>query len=93
VPTTHPTSSRHEPVFEDESAKDLCSSQSLRVRNMDRSRHQNQALWSPLIQSKVRTMFVVVSDVLDEDLMEMASTEDEDPVETLSANSAFRRAT
>jgi len=33
-------------------------------------------------------MFVVMSDVLGQNLLEMASTEDEDPVETLSADGA-----
>jgi len=36
----------------------------------------------------MRTMFVVVSDVFGQNLLEMVSTEDEDPVEALSAHGA-----
>jgi transposase len=36
-------------------------------------------LWSSLIQRAVRTVLVVVSDVLGQDLLEMTSTEDETP--------------
>ena len=70
----------------DEAAVEIGSSQSRRVRIVDRSRHR--ALWGPLIQSALRTMFVVMSDVLGQNLLEMASTEDEDAVETLSADGA-----
>ena len=55
---------------------------------MDRSRHRLQALWSSQIQSAVRTVFVVVSDVLGQNLFEMVAAEDEDPIETLSADGA-----
>jgi hypothetical protein len=88
VPNTHQSSSCNEPVLVDESAKDLRFSQSLRVRIVDRSRHRSQGLWSLLVQSAVRTVLVVVSDVLGQDLLEMTSTENEDPVETLSADGA-----
>jgi len=88
VPITHPASSRHEPVLVDESSQDFRSSHSLRLRIVDRSRRQTQASWCPLIQSAVRAVIVVVSDVFDQNLFEMARAEDEKPVQALSANGA-----
>ena len=44
---------------------------------------------SPLIQGTVRTVFVVVNEVSGRDLLEMASTEDEELVQTLSAGRAY----
>jgi hypothetical protein len=62
------------------------SSQSLPVRIVDWNRRNIQGLCGLLIQSAVRTMFVVMSDVFGRDQLDMAATEYEDPVETLMAD-------
>lgn len=69
-----------------ESAEDLRSSQPCRLRIVNWIRRSQYAEWSPLIQGTVRTVFVVVSDVLGQHLIEMASSEDDDLIEILSTD-------
>src|ERR1039457_5791350 len=55
-----------------------------RIGVHDRIRRHSNLLWSALIQGAVRAMLVVVSDVLDEHLLELTTPEDEEAVVTLS---------
>jgi hypothetical protein len=70
----------------DESAQDCRWSQARHARIVDWNRRNTQGLWSLLIQSAVGTMTVVVRDVFGQDLFEMAASENEHPVEALSAH-------
>ena len=77
----------------DHAAEDLALPQTRRVWFDCRIRPSSQAQRGLLLQATVRPMPVVVEDVLGQDLLEMAATEDEKPVQALAAcgaNKALR---
>jgi hypothetical protein len=53
---------------------------------LHRIRCECQVVWRPLIQRAVRTMALVVRQVLGQDLLEMTASEYEEPVQTLSTD-------
>jgi hypothetical protein len=76
-----------------DAAEDLRSLQTHRFWFCYRLRGDAQTLRCPLMEGTVRTMCVVVKEILRQDLLEMAAIEDEKPVQALSprgANEAFR---
>jgi hypothetical protein len=88
VPNTHPGSSRDKPVLVNEAAEDVCSSKAHGVGVLDRIRCECQVARRPLVQGAVRTIAVVVREILGQDLLEMTASEDKEPVQTLSADGA-----
>jgi len=50
-------------------------------------RRQRAERW-PLVECALRPMLAVMPDVCDEDVMEVAAAEDQDPVEALAAHAA-----
>jgi len=89
----HPSWLRDQSVLVDHAAEDLAPPQTRRVWFDCRIRPSSQAQRGLLLQATVRPMPVVVEDVLGQDLLEMAATEDEKPVQALAAcgaNKALR---
>jgi hypothetical protein len=89
----HPPCSRCEPIFVNDAPEDLGPSQTHQFRLLNRQRGDAQALWCLLIEGAVPTMPVVMNEILGQDPLEMAATEDEELVQALSpsgANKAFR---
>ncbi len=83
-----PSSSGDEPVLVAQSAEDGGSPNVFRVGIGDRDHRFGERQGQPLIERSVKPMPVVVVHVLGDDGFEMAASEDEEPVQALSADGA-----
>ena len=88
LPNTHPPRSRNESVLVYQSGENVVTSQPSRIWLVDRMRGFSQVVRCLLAQGSMRTVLVVVSDVLSQYLLEMTAPEDEEPIEALSTDGA-----
>jgi hypothetical protein len=83
VPTTHPCRSCNHSIFMDDATQDVGSSEMHPLGLAGRSRSHVGLGWCALVEGAVRPVRVVVLDVLAEDDLEVAPSEDEHAVEVL----------